>query len=60
LIGDGGLPQSGPEQVVEAYYRCTLTSFAQITADYQFVNNPGYNSERGPASVLAIRIHMQY
>jgi high affinity Mn2+ porin len=60
LIGDGSLPLSGPEQVVESYYRYVLTSYAQVTADYQFVNNPGYDRLRGPVSVLAVRLHLQY
>ncbi|HWC90836.1 MAG TPA: carbohydrate porin, partial [Pirellulales bacterium] len=51
LVGDGSLLDSGPESVAEAYYRYALTSFAQITADYQLVNNPGYDRLRGPVSV---------
>jgi len=45
---------------VEAYYRYALASFAQVTADYQFVNNPGYDRLRGPVSVLGLRLHLQY
>jgi high affinity Mn2+ porin len=60
LIGDGSLPLSGPEQAVETYYRYVLTSYAQISADYQFVNNPGYDRLRGPVSVLGVRLHVQY
>ena len=60
LVGDGSLPLSGPEQAVETYYRYALASFAQVTADYQFVNNPGYDRLRGPVSVLGLRLHLQY
>jgi high affinity Mn2+ porin len=60
LVGDGALPSSGPEQAVEAYYSYSLASFAHLTADYQFVNNPAYNRDRGPVSVLAARLHLQY
>ena len=60
LVGDGSLPDSGPEQVVEAYYSYALTSFAHVTADYQFVNNPAYDKDRGPVSVLGARVHLQY
>ncbi len=60
LVGDGALPSSGPEQVVETYYRHALASFAQVTADYQFVNNPGYDRVRGPVSILGVRLHLQY
>ena len=60
LIGDGALPLSGPEQAVETYYRHALASFAQVTADYQFVHNPGYDRVRGPVSILSVRLHLQY
>ena len=60
LVGDGALPLSGPEQVVETYYRHALASYAQVTADYQFVNNPGYDRVRGPVSILGVRLHLQY
>ncbi len=60
LVGDGQLPLSGPEQVVETYYAHALASFANLTADYQFVNNPGYDRARGPVSILGVRLHLQY
>jgi high affinity Mn2+ porin len=28
--------------------------------DYQFIVNPAYNSDRGPASVVAARMHAQF
>ncbi|MBC7424097.1 MAG: carbohydrate porin, partial [Ferruginibacter sp.] len=30
------------------------------TADYQFVQNPAYNNDRGPAHIFAIRGHVQF
>jgi len=60
LVGDGSLLESGPESVAETYYRYHLASFAQVTADYQFINNPGYDRLRGPVCVLGIRLHVQY
>ncbi len=60
LIGDGALPLSGPEQVAETYYNYALTSYFHISADYAFVNNPAYNRLRGPVSIMALRLHVQY
>jgi high affinity Mn2+ porin len=60
LVGDGSLPLSGPEQIEEIYYSYALTSYAHVSADYQFVNNPGYDRLRGPVSVMAVRFHVQY
>ncbi|HUN94885.1 MAG TPA: carbohydrate porin, partial [Bradyrhizobium sp.] len=52
IIGDGALPNAGPEQILEAFYSVPVFSFAHLTADYQFVNNPAYNRDRGPVSVF--------
>ncbi len=49
----------GPEQIIETYYGFPL-SFWRVTFDYQFIANPGYNSDRGPVSVLGARLHAQF
>jgi high affinity Mn2+ porin len=59
IIGDGALPNAGLEQILEAYYSIPVFSFAHLTADYQFVNNPAYNRNRGPVSVFGLRTHVQ-
>lgn len=57
LCGDGRLTQPGPEQIIEGYYKASMVSWAQITLDYQYVNHPCYNTDRGPVSVGGIRVH---
>jgi high affinity Mn2+ porin len=59
IIGDGRLPNAGPEQILEAYYSLPIFSFAHVTAGYQFINNPAYNRDRGPVSIIALRLHLQ-
>jgi high affinity Mn2+ porin len=59
LVGDGQLPHPGPEQVLETYYSFPV-SFCRVTLDYQFIVNPAYNRDRGPASVFATRLHTQF
>ena len=59
LIGDGILPHPRSEQIIETYYGFPL-SFWRVTFDYQFIANPGYNSDRGPVSVLGARLHAQF
>jgi high affinity Mn2+ porin len=59
LVGDGMLPHPGLEQIIEAYYELPV-SFLKLTLDYQFIVNPGYNEDRGPASVIGGRIHAQF
>jgi high affinity Mn2+ porin len=60
IIGDGQLPNAGPEQILEAYYNIAIVKFAQFTADYQFINHPAYNRDRGPVSIFGVRLHLQF
>jgi high affinity Mn2+ porin len=59
LVGDRMLPHPGPEQIIEAYYQLPV-SFFKLTLDYQFIVNPAYNADRGPASVVSARLHAQF
>jgi high affinity Mn2+ porin len=69
LVGDGpiaGSPSGGgpylnyaPEQIVEAYYSYKVFKPLSLTADFQFVNHPGYNSDRGPVPIYAFRMHFE-
>lgn len=60
LVGDGQLPNSGPEKVVELFYNYTVVKGVNLTADYQFLSNPAYNRDRGPVSFIGARLHAQY
>lgn len=57
LVGDGKLPHPGSEAIAEAYYDWQPRKGFDVTLDYQFIANPGYNRDRGPANVLALRLH---
>jgi high affinity Mn2+ porin len=59
IIGDGTL-NYGHEEIVEAYYKAKLFENIWATFDYQFVNNPGYNKDRGPVHVFALRGHIEF
>ena len=59
LVGDGQLPNPGGEYVMEAYYAFPV-SFWRVTLDYQLVVNPGYNRDRGPASIFGGRLRAQF
>lgn len=59
LVGDGRLPNPGREQIVETYYDVAVLHAAHVAFDYQFVRNPAYNTDRGPVSIFAIRLHAQ-
>lgn len=60
LIGDGRLPHPGSEFIGEAYYKLTAVKGFDLSLDYQLVVNPGYNRDRGPANILAVRFHGQF
>jgi len=60
LVGDGRLPHPEPESIVESYYDIALPASVHLTLDGQGVFNPAYNRDRGPAAVLAARLHVQY
>lgn len=60
LVGDGRLPHPGPEQILETYYSAQLFPHAQLSLDYQWVDHPAYNRDRGPASIYAVRFHAQF
>ena len=59
LIGDGAL-NYGLEQVCEAYYRIQLGRFIQLSPDFQYIENPGYNRDRGPVKVYGMRLRISY
>jgi high affinity Mn2+ porin len=59
LVGDGKLPNSGPEQILEVFYSLPV-SFARLTFDYQLIVNPAYNRDRGPVSVIGTRLRAQF
>jgi high affinity Mn2+ porin len=58
ILGDGGL-NYGLERIFETYYTAHLWRGISVAVDYQHVTNPGYNQDRGPASVVSFRIHVE-
>jgi carbohydrate-selective porin OprB len=59
LVGDGKL-NYGLEQILEMYYRIQLGRYVQITPDFQYIQNPGYNRDRGPVEVYGLRVRLSY
>ena len=43
-----------------AYYRIQLGRFVQLSPDYQYIQNPGYNRDRGPIQVYSLRLRLSY
>jgi high affinity Mn2+ porin len=59
LLGDGRLTY-GSERIVESYYRWQATRGLQLSGDVQWIVNPGYNRDRGPATVVSFRANFRY
>jgi high affinity Mn2+ porin len=59
IIGDGKLSY-GTEDIVEAYYNWELRKGINVTFDFQGVNDPAYNRDRGPVAIAGIRVHFEY
>ena len=58
FLGDGRLSYS-TERILEAFYSVGLVRRTSVSADYQYVANPGYNRDRGPAHVFSLRAHFE-
>lgn len=58
ILGDGGL-RYGTENIFETYYTAHVWRGISVAGDFQHIQNPGYNQDRGPALVSSIRIHFE-
>jgi len=58
ILGDGALTY-GSEKIFETYYTAHVWRGLSVAVDYQHVANPGYNQDRGPASVVSFRLHIE-
>jgi high affinity Mn2+ porin len=59
ILGDGKLNYA-PEQIVEVYYMAQAMERFEVSGDFQEVFHPGYNLDRGPVSIGAVRLHYEF
>jgi len=59
LLGDGKL-NYGREKIVETYYTLHVWRGIFTSFDAQYVDNPGYNRDRGPLFAPALRLHVEF
>jgi hypothetical protein len=58
ILGDGAL-HYGLEKIFETYYTAHIWRGISVGVDYQHVTDPGYNRDRGPASIVGFRLHIE-
>jgi high affinity Mn2+ porin len=58
-LGDGGL-NYGRESVSETYDTAHLVGGPYLAAQLSFVNNPGFNRDRGPVVIPGLRAHIDF
>jgi len=59
LLGDGKLNYAR-ENILEGYYNLHAWRGVYYALDTQFIDHPGYNKDRGPVLVEAIRMHVDF
>lgn len=59
FLGDGGL-NYGHERVLELFYSLQVTKVLAISPDFQLIQHPGYNRDRGPAKFVGVRVHAEF
>lgn len=60
FTGDGRLVRVAPEELVELFYSYNFFRAVWLAADYQLLENPAYNADRGPEHVLSGRVHAEF
>ena len=59
FIGDGAL-RYAPETIFELYYSLGIARNTSLTLDYQRIQNPAYNADRGPVDFAGLRLHTEF
>ncbi|ANI99306.1 porin [Polynucleobacter wuianus] len=68
FIGDTAYPYAGPNQTInyrperigEVYYNAMLIKNVLLGVNFQHIQNPAYNSARGPVNIASFRIHAEF
>lgn len=64
FIGDYAGPSQTisyrPERIGEVYYNALVVKNVLAGLNFQHINNPAYNSARGPVNILSFRIHAEF
>lgn len=59
VLGDGSLDYAH-EEIAEMYYSYAPFTHLTLSPDLQWIRNPGYNRDRGPAMFAGLRAHVEF
>lgn len=59
LIGDGQQTY-GAEKILETYYSMRVNPYLTLAMNYQHASSPAYNRDRGPVSIIGVRVHAEF
>ncbi|MDE2600059.1 MAG: carbohydrate porin [Rhodocyclaceae bacterium] len=59
FLGDGKLNYR-PETIFETFYSWSVARSSQLSFDWQYIQNPAYNADRGPVNMFAVRLHSEF
>jgi len=54
------LPKYSLAKIFKTYYSYAVTPTLKLSADCQFVADPGYNAQRGPVLIFGLRLHAEF
>jgi hypothetical protein len=58
FLGDGQLNYA-TERIIETFYSLGVAKGVWFSLGYQYLVNPGYNRDRGPANFVGFRVHAE-
>jgi hypothetical protein len=58
--GPGQTISYRPERIGEVYYNALVVKNVLAGVNFQHINNPAYNSARGPVNIVSFRIHAEF
>lgn len=59
FIGDGDL-RAAPEVAFDVFYSANLLKCVWVTLDYQHIQNPAFNADRGAVNIFSGRLHAEF
>jgi len=59
FLGDGRL-NYGSERILEVFYSLGVAKHFSVSVNWQHVDNPGYNRDRGPVDFYGVRLHAEF